>query len=61
MRVYCSLSSVVRFAFWTVLVGVVLGVLLVGRGTTAQLGGDVERVQYERGCVAGANALPAGG
>lgn len=58
MRLYCSLSSVIRFAFWTVLVGVVLGVLLVNRGATAQLGGDGAPVQLERGCVVGANALP---
>ena len=61
MRVYCSLSTVLRFAFWTVIVGIVIGVLLVNEGARAQSdkpgdsGAGISLV--ERGCVTDANPL----
>jgi hypothetical protein len=55
MRVYCSVGTVLRFAFWTVLVGIFLGVLLTHHGTPAPVS-TVGYQQVERGCFSNANS-----
>jgi hypothetical protein len=60
MTIYCSIRSVLRFALWAVVLGIVTGILLSYSGTPTPTGrGPVSTVGYnqsERGCVDNADS-----
>jgi hypothetical protein len=60
MKVYCSFALVLRVAFWIVVVGIFLGVLLTHRGDATQAGSppatSVGYQQAERGCFGNADS-----
>ncbi|TCO62671.1 hypothetical protein EV192_102810 [Actinocrispum wychmicini] len=57
MTIYCSITSILRFALWAVVAGIVAGILLTYSGTPAPTG-PVSTAGYahqERGCTGNAD------